>query len=83
MAEKISLGVVTNILVCQHKDTGLKAFIAIHDTTLGPAVGGCRMWPYDNEEDAIEDALRLARGMTYNLHSRDFIPMQAHPRQAA
>lgn len=54
-----------NLYVCQHKETGLKAFIAIHDTTLGPAVGGCRMWPYATEEEAIEDALRLARGMTY------------------
>lgn len=54
-----------NLVVCQHKDTGLKAFIAIHDTTLGPAVGGCRMWPYEKEEEAVEDALRLGRGMTY------------------
>jgi len=54
-----------NLFVCQHKETGLKAFIAIHDTTLGPAVGGCRMWPYKTEKEAIEDALRLARGMTY------------------
>ncbi len=54
-----------NLVVCQHKETGLKAFIAIHDTTLGPAVGGCRMWPYQAEEEAIEDALRLGRGMTY------------------
>ncbi len=54
-----------NLLVCQHSETGLKAFIAVHDTTLGPAVGGCRMWPYTKEEEAIEDALRLSRGMTY------------------
>ncbi len=54
-----------NLVVCQHKEIGLKAFIAIHDTTIGPAVGGCRMWVYQKEEDAIEDALRLARGMTY------------------
>ena len=54
-----------NLLICQEKETGLKAIIAIHDTTLGPAVGGCRMWTYDHEDDAIEDALRLARGMTY------------------
>jgi len=44
---------------------GLKAIIAIHDTTLGPALGGTRMWPYANEEEAIEDVLRLSRGMTY------------------
>jgi leucine dehydrogenase len=47
------------------KKTGLKAFIAVHDTSLGPATGGCRMWPYDNEMDAMSDALRLARGMSY------------------
>jgi len=44
---------------------GLKAIIAIHDTTLGPALGGTRMWPYKSEEDALEDVLRLSRGMTY------------------
>lgn len=47
------------------KATGLKSLIAIHDTTLGPALGGCRMWPYEKEEDAVYDALRLSRGMTY------------------
>ncbi len=46
-------------------DAGLKAIIAIHDTTLGPALGGVRMWPYASDEEALEDALRLARGMTY------------------
>src|SRR5699024_10210392 len=51
--------------VCQDKNSGLKAFIAIHDTTLGPALGGLRMWAYNSESEAIEDALRLARGMTY------------------
>ncbi len=45
--------------------TGLKAIIAIHNTTLGPAIGGCRMLPYASEEQAIEDALRLSEGMTY------------------
>lgn len=53
------------LVFCQDKDSGLKAIIAIHDTTLGPALGGLRMWPYATEEEAIEDALRLARGMTY------------------
>lgn len=43
----------------------LKAIIAIHDTTLGPALGGCRMWPYKTEEDAVLDVLRLSKGMTY------------------
>lgn len=45
--------------------SGLKAIIAIHDTTLGPALGGLRMWTYNSEKEAIEDALRLAKGMTY------------------
>lgn len=44
---------------------GLRAIIAIHDTTRGPALGGCRMWRYAREEDAVADALRLSRGMTY------------------
>ena len=54
-----------NIFFCQEKALGLKAIIAIHDTTLGPAAGGVRMWPYETEADAIRDVLRLARGMTY------------------
>lgn len=49
----------------QHKATGLKAITAIHNTVLGPSLGGTRFWVYDDEEAAIEDALRLARGMTY------------------
>lgn len=53
------------LLFCQDKTSGLKAIIAIHDTTLGPALGGTRMWTYESEAAAIEDALRLARGMTY------------------
>ncbi len=44
---------------------GLKAIIAIHDTTLGPALGGCRMWDYATDDEALEDVLRLSRGMTY------------------
>jgi leucine dehydrogenase len=54
-----------NLLLCQDKALDFKAVIAIHDTTLGPATGGCRMWQYVSEMNAIEDALRLARGMTY------------------
>ena len=45
--------------------SGLNAIIAVHDTTLGPALGGCRVWPYENPADALTDALRLSRGMTY------------------
>lgn len=46
-------------------ETGLTAFIAVHNTNLGPALGGCRMFPYASEQDAIRDVLRLSRGMTY------------------
>jgi leucine dehydrogenase len=45
--------------------SGLLAFIGVHDTTLGPALGGLRMWKYDNEQAALTDVLRLSRGMTY------------------
>ncbi len=55
-----------NIFFCQDKALDFRAVIAIHDTTLGPATGGCRMWnQYAGEMEAVEDALRLARGMTY------------------
>lgn len=53
------------LIFCQNQQSGLKAIICIHDTTLGPALGGTRMWAYESEEEAIEDALRLGRGMTY------------------
>lgn len=53
------------LIFCYDKVSGLKAIIGIHDTTLGPALGGCRMWPYQSEDDAILDALRLSKGMTY------------------
>ena len=47
------------------KKTGLKAIIAVHNTNLGPALGGCRMWPYATEDEALTDVLRLSRVMTY------------------
>ena len=53
------------IVFCNDKDTGLKAIIGIHNTVLGPALGGTRMWDYSNEWEALNDALRLSRGMTY------------------
>ena len=53
------------------KTTGLKCIIAIHDTTLGPALGGCRMWPYETEDEALTDAMRLAVGMTYKCAASD------------
>ncbi len=46
-------------------ESGLSAIIAVHNTNLGPALGGCRMYPYASEQAALDDALRLARGMTY------------------
>lgn len=53
------------IVFCHDKTSGLKGIIAIHDTTIGPAIGGCRFYPYENEEDALVDVMRLAKGMTY------------------
>ncbi len=53
------------VLFCHGKDPDIKAIIAIHDTTLGPAMGATRLYPYANEEAALNDALRLSRGMTY------------------
>ena len=53
------------VIFCNDKVTGLKAIIAIHDTTLGPALGGTRMWNYSSEEEALQDVLRLSRGMTF------------------
>ena len=49
----------------QDARSGLKAIIAIHSTALGPAAGGCRRWQYASEDDALTDALRLSRGMSY------------------
>jgi len=46
-------------------ETGLNAIIAIHNTNRGPALGGCRMWPYGSEDAALVDALRLSQAMTY------------------
>lgn len=53
------------LVICQDQATGLKALIGIHNTVLGPALGGTRMWPYATEEEAITDVLRLSRGMTF------------------
>jgi leucine dehydrogenase len=53
------------VIFCNDKNVGLKAIIAIHNTALGPALGGTRMWNYRSEEEALIDVLRLSRGMTY------------------
>lgn len=53
------------VIFCHDKNVGLKAIIAIHNTSLGPALGGTRMWNYKTEEEALKDVLRLSKGMTY------------------
>ena len=53
------------VVFCHDTETGLKAIIGIHNTVLGPALGGTRMWNYENEYDALVDVLRLSRGMTF------------------
>lgn len=53
------------IVFCSDAKTGLKAIIAMHNTNLGPAVGGCRMWNYASEAEGFQDVLRLSKGMTY------------------
>lgn len=70
IAENPVLGGMTQmdhekVLFCQDKATGLKAIIAVHNTVLGPSLGGTRMWPYASEAEALTDVLRLSRGMTY------------------
>lgn len=59
------------VVFCKDKLSGLKAIIAIHDTTLGPSLGGCRMWNYSSDEDALTDVLRLSKGMTYKAAISD------------
>jgi leucine dehydrogenase len=63
--QKMSVHDHEQVVFCQDQSTGLKAIIAIHNTVLGPALGGTRMWPYKNESEALNDVLRLSRGMTY------------------
>ncbi len=53
------------IVFCKDLESGLRAIIAIHNTALGPSLGGCRMWNYGSEAEALTDALRLSRGMSY------------------
>lgn len=59
------------VVFCRHPRSGLKAIIAIHDTTMGPALGGCRMLPYESTDEALEDVLRLSKGMTYKCGVAD------------
>ncbi len=53
------------VVFCRDAASGLAAIVAVHNTNLGPALGGCRFYPYASEEDAVTDVLRLSRGMTY------------------
>lgn len=53
------------VVACHEPSCGYRGIIAIHDTTLGPALGGTRFWNYATEDDALTDVLRLSRGMTY------------------
>jgi len=53
------------VVFVEDEQSGLKAIIAVHNTNLGPSLGGCRMWPYESDEEALTDVLRLSRGMTY------------------
>lgn len=59
------------LVVCADPAVGLKAIIAVHDTTLGPACGGTRIWPYKTEKDAMLDVLRLSQAMTYKAAAAD------------
>jgi leucine dehydrogenase len=63
--EKIHADNYEQIVFCHDSRVGLKAIIALHNTALGPATGGCRMWNYRNDEEALTDVLRLSKGMTY------------------
>jgi leucine dehydrogenase len=63
--EELAKGDHEQVIFCRDEASGLRAIIALHNTQLGPALGGCRMFPYANERDALVDVLRLSRGMTY------------------
>ena len=63
--ENIKTDGFEQIVYCQDTRVGLKAIIALHSTVLGPATGGCRMWNYSTETEALADVLRLSKGMTY------------------
>ena len=63
--ENIKADDFEQIVYCQDTRVGLKAIIALHSTVLGPATGGCRMWNYSSESEALTDVLRLSKGMTY------------------
>jgi len=63
--EKLKATHHEQVMFLREQVSGLRGIVAIHDTTLGPAIGGVRMWDYQTEEEAVEDALKLSRAMTY------------------
>src|SRR5919198_6201739 len=65
MFDRIEADDYEQVVFCHHRATGLRAIVAVHSTALGPALGGTRFYPYAGEADALEDVLRLAKGMTY------------------
>ena len=74
MIKEISIDGYEKVIHATEESTGLDCYIAIHSTELGPALGGARFWEYNKSHDAIEDVLRLAKGMTYknSLAGLDF-----------
>ena len=69
VTEKMALHNHEQVVFSQDNATGLKSIIAIHNTTLGPAVGGTRMWLYSSEADALTDVLRLSRSIYLSYKS--------------
>ena len=63
--EGIAVSGYEEVVRCVDAGTGLRAIVAIHSTALGPALGGVRFRPYRDDQEALHDVLRLARGMTY------------------
>lgn len=63
--EAITAEAYEQVVFCHDAASGLRSIIVVHDTTLGPALGGVRMWPYADEQEALIDCMRLARGMTF------------------
>jgi valine dehydrogenase (NAD+) len=61
------------VVFCSDRASGLRAIIALHNTALGPGLGGTRFYPYDSEDEALADVLRLSRGMSYK-NAMDGIP---------
>ncbi|MCF6180080.1 MAG: NAD(P)-binding domain-containing protein [Geopsychrobacter sp.] len=65
IVEKNNISEHEQVVFCHDPASGLKAIVAIHNTSRGAALGGCRMWSYASEDEALQDVLRLSRGMTY------------------